>query len=140
MPVIVQILIAVIPTVGAITVAIFNIRAGNKIIDLVKDNTSDTKEKIIGDVIPGLNSAEKKRLELASDIRMIVDDVKARNAISSATGGTITRNEMIANLDRIYEQNNKLTDQVKDLQRELESARDEIERLRSITHDEDHII
>ena len=154
MPIIVQILISVIPTVGVIVVAIFNIRSGNKKIDEISrdashikpvsdqslEYTKENNQYITRTFANQLNEIEERS-------RYIAKDIEARRLYSDPKDDIMLRDKLIGNIDKIYQQNRDLSNQLKEamvkveeLQHELEAARAEIEILRNNTHEEDYTV
>ena len=111
----IQIVLAVLPTIGVIAVAIFHLRSGNKRIDDVYHDTKEMRpkaevtEKYAEETNRYLTREMKgnieKLLEGKADISLLSEEVKYRKRLAAEYKGMTTRERLVVGIDELYERN-----------------------------------
>ena len=148
----IQIVLAVLPTIGVIAVAIFHLRSGNKRIDDVYHDTKEMRpkaeatEKYAEETNRYLTREMKgnieKLLESKADISLLSEDVKYRKRLAAEYKGMTTRERLVVGIDELYERNAFLEEEcqrkeemILSLERKNRELKEKIEKI-TIDHTE----
>ena len=130
------VIVALIGVAGTLTAHFFQFKKdSNKIsevksdtsnmlpkVDNIAEKTTDIRGYIADDIKPSLQTIVSKQeinnatnLQVSSDIREVLEDVKYRKRLSEEYNGMLNRDTMISGIDEIYSTNAALKNKIKEL-------------------------
>lgn len=126
-----ELFLTVLPTIGVIAVAIITLRSGNKRIDEIGNDTKvilpktsnieKNIEKYLEDTNRCITTDIKKTVEdiydiADSDLKILVDEVNYKKRLKNEYANTFLRDNVVANIDKLYEENALFSNRIKELE------------------------
>ena len=120
-----------LPTICVIVIGIFNLRSGNKRIDEIGNDTKvilpktanieKNVEKYLEDTNRCITTDIKKTVEdiydiADSDLKILVDEVNYKKRLKDEYANTFLRDNVVANIDKLYEENALFSNRIKELE------------------------
>lgn len=120
-----------LPTICVIVIGIFNFRSGNKRIDEIGNDTKvilpktanieKNVEKYLEDTNRCITTDIKKTVEdiydiADSDLKILVDEVNYKKRLKDEYANTFLRDNVVANIDKLYEENALFSNRIKELE------------------------
>lgn len=120
-----------LPTICVIAIGIFNLRSGNKRIDEIGNDTKvilpktanieKNVEKYLEDTNRCITTDIKKTVEdiydiADSDLKILVDEVNYKKRLKDEYANTFLRDNVVANIDKLYEENALFSNRIKELE------------------------
>ena len=120
-----------LPTICVIVIGIFNLRSGNKRIDEIGNDTKvilpktanieKNIEKYLEDTNRCITTDIKKTVEdiydiADSDLKILVDEVNYKKRLKDEYANTFLRDNVVANIDKLYEENALFSNRIKELE------------------------
>lgn len=120
-----------LPTICVIAIGIFNLRSGNKRIDEIGNDTKvilpkttnieKNIEKYLEDTNRCITTDIKKTVEdiydiADSDLKILVDEVNYKKRLKDEYANTFLRDNVVANIDKLYEENALFSNRIKELE------------------------
>lgn len=123
--------LTMLPTISVIAIGVFSLRSGNKRIDEIGNDTKDILpktiniekniEKYLEDTNRCITTDIKKTVEdiydiADSDLKILVDEVNYKKRLKDEYANTFLRDNVVANIDKLYEENALFSNRIKELE------------------------
>lgn len=127
--------LTMLPTICVIVIAIVNLRSVNKKIDEIGNDTKvilpkttnieKNIEKYLEDTNRCITTDIKKTVEdiydiADSDLKILVDEVNYKKRLKDEYANTFLRDNVVSNIDKLYEENALFSNRIKELEIENE--------------------
>lgn len=145
-----QILIATLPTVGVITISLFQLRSGNKRIDEARNDTKvilpktenierytlETNGYITKNIHRNLEDIrECTKSDILPSINELLEDLRYREKLKMEYAGSIVRDTVVSNIDKLFEENARLKERVRELEIEKETLIQKVKKYETLSEE-----
>ena len=140
-----------LPTICVIVIGIFNLRSGNKRIDEIGNDTKvilpkttnieKNIEKYLEDTNRCITTDIKKTVEdiydiADSDLKILVDEVNYKKRLKDEYANTFLRDNVVANIDKLYEENALFSNRIKELEIEKKMLVEKVYKYQKLYEEE----